>query len=142
MKLKNDIVYLLKARVNDGGLKAEGGKKASRFIPKTVHKIGITDRMPGDRVREIRETGGPFCTVEGYTRKGKAAEVEANLHRLFKKKQWQFGRKFSGHTEFFDLSPTELSTVKRMLGFAFDLTRIDEFFMWAMFAWGVWAIIF
>lgn len=121
--MRNDLVYLLKARVI-----------GPYGLPVTLHKIGLTDRSPADRVREVRETGGPSCRVVAYTKKGDAKAEEARLHQRYKDKRWRFRRKFSGHTEFFRLSNAEAREVARWMGMGFELTLADECFMWALLA--------
>lgn len=80
---------------------------------KQLVKIGVTSRNIEDRVSEIlvsifkvyREF--PYTRPKRFKKTTDVYKKEKALHTLFKSRRYKTAKKFSGHTEFFDITLDE-----------------------------------
>ena len=76
---------------------------------KSLVKIGVTHRKIEDRVVEIlvsifsKYRAFPYCRPKRFRRTNDIYKKEKTLHKLFEKHRYKTTKKFSGHTEFFDV---------------------------------------
>jgi hypothetical protein len=76
---------------------------------KSLVKIGVTHRTIEDRVVEIltsifkKYREFPYCRPKRFKVTTDIYGKEKILHRMFEDKKYKTAKKFSGHTEFFDM---------------------------------------
>lgn len=76
---------------------------------KQLVKIGVTARTIEERVSEIlvsifkKYREFPYCRPKRFRKTGNVYEKEAQLHEYFREYSYEFDKKFSGSTEFFDI---------------------------------------
>lgn len=77
---------------------------------KSLVKIGVTARTIEERVSEIlvsifkKYREFPYCRPKRFRKTGDVYEKEAQLHAYFREYSYTPNKKFSGSTEFFDVS--------------------------------------
>ena len=81
---------------------------------KSLVKIGVTTRTIEDRVIEIlldifkKYREFPYCRPKRFRNTSDIYKKEKTLHQLFNANRYITAKKFSGHTEFFDI-PLEVA---------------------------------
>lgn len=88
---------------------------------KELVKIGITTRNIEDRVTEIllaifkKYRVFPYCRPKRFRKTTDVLKKEAELHRQFADRRYNFSKKFGGSTEFFDVPLDEVVTAYELL---------------------------
>tara|TARA_R110000851_G_scaffold60271_1_gene139315 strand:+ start:1066 stop:1428 length:363 start_codon:yes stop_codon:yes gene_type:complete len=104
-KTKNGILYVIL-------IELEG---------KPLVKIGVTHRSIEDRVVEIltsifkKYREFPYCRPKRFRNTSDIYDKEKTLHKMFESSRYTTAKKFSGHTEFFDVPLEDVVTAYEKL---------------------------